>query len=75
MKDSEKERTKLLATAFNNLGIATLTIGVVAPGVAYLYGVGPAPALSRIATFSALFLSFAVLLHLLAAFVLEDLDP
>ena len=51
MKDSEKERTKLLATALNNLGVATLTIGVVTPGVAYFYGVGPAPALSRIVAF------------------------
>ena len=75
MKDSEKERTKLLATALNNLGVATLTIGVVTPGVAHLYGVGPAPALSKILAFSALFLSFAMILHLLAAYVLEDIDP
>jgi hypothetical protein len=75
VKDSEKERTKLLATALNNLGIATLTIGVVTPAVAYLYGVGPAPALPRIAAFSALFLSFAMILHLLAAYVLKDIDP
>ena len=32
------ERTKLLATALNNVGVATLITGVVAPTVATLYG-------------------------------------
>ena len=74
MTDSDRERTKLLATALNNLGIATLTIGVVTPGVAYLYGVGPAPALQKIVAFSAFFLGITVSLHLLAVYVLKDLD-
>jgi hypothetical protein len=75
VKDSDKERTKLLATAFKNLGVATLTVAVVTPTVAYLYGVGPAPALSKIGAFTAFFLGVAFSLHVLAAFVLKDLDP
>jgi p-aminobenzoyl-glutamate transporter AbgT len=34
----ENERTKLLATALNNVGVATLITGVVAPTAATLYG-------------------------------------
>lgn len=34
----ENERTKLLATALNNVGVATIITGVVAPTVATLYG-------------------------------------
>jgi hypothetical protein len=37
----ENERTKLLATALNNLGVATVITGAVAPSVAALYGATP----------------------------------
>lgn len=38
----ENERTKLLATALNNVGVATIITGVVAPTAAVLYGATPA---------------------------------
>ncbi|GEO80624.1 hypothetical protein [Pararhodospirillum oryzae] len=34
----QNERTKLLATALNNIGVAIIVTGVVAPAVATLYG-------------------------------------
>jgi len=38
----ENERTKLLATACNNAGVATIVTGLVTPAVATLYGAGTA---------------------------------
>ena len=32
------ERTKLISTALNNLGVATIATGIFAPGIGYLYG-------------------------------------
>jgi hypothetical protein len=32
------ERTKLLAGALNNLGVATLATGILAPTIGFLYG-------------------------------------
>ena len=32
------ERTKLLATALNNLGVATVATGIIAPAIGFLYG-------------------------------------
>lgn len=34
----ENERTKLLASTLNNIGVATIITGVVAPAAAALYG-------------------------------------
>jgi hypothetical protein len=36
----QNERTKLLAAALSNAGVATIITGLVAPAAAYLYGSG-----------------------------------
>ncbi len=37
-KAADNERTKLLASALNTLGTATITVGVLAPATGILYG-------------------------------------
>ncbi len=38
MDTVHNERTKLISNAFNNLGVATIATGILAPGIGYLYG-------------------------------------
>ena len=42
----QNERTKLLATALNNVSVATVVTGIIAPIVGFLYG-SPSAAASK----------------------------
>ncbi len=72
------ERTKLLATALNNLGVATLIAGVIAPAANFLYGMAsptgfhPWPSVGLI---GCCWLFSGMILHLAAQLVLRRLTP
>ena len=70
----QNERIKLLTTALNNLGVATLATALIAPTAAFLYGSGHASTaywwLVGVA-----WLLVGSTLHLLAHFVLGSLKP
>lgn len=71
----ENERTKLTATALNNLGVATFVTAFVAPAVSFLYGAfapGPTGWWLLIALG---WCSAGIVLHLLARSILGRLKP
>ena len=72
----ENERTKLLAIALNNVGVATIITGVVAPTVAALYGAANVAG-EGIWWFvvAGVWLLAGIGLHLGAQFVLGRLKP
>lgn len=69
----ENERTKLLATALNNLGVATIITGVVAPVATALYGTAH-PAYWWF-TIAVVWIIVGLALHVLAQMVLGKLKP
>lgn len=67
------ESVKLLATTLNNVGIASIVTGVVAPSVGFIYGVGqPIPPLKLFGAVLA-WLAVGVALHLMSQRVLRRL--
>lgn len=70
----ENERTKLLATALNNIGVATIITGVIAPIVATLYGTTAIISGVSALLISAIWLFSGLGLHLLAQIALGRLQ-
>lgn len=70
----ENERTKLTATALNNVGVATFVTALVAPAVSFLYGAASGPhgwwALIGLGWCAA-----GIILHFLARGILGRLQP
>ena len=76
MSKVQDERTKLLATFVNGIGIATVAAGAIAPLVAVTYGVSNAAATSPlIAFFGLAWLVAGCALHLVARWLLKGLGP
>ncbi len=71
----ENERMKLLATALNNLGVATIVTGVVAPIAANLYGHGAISSDTTAILIGIVWLFTGVGLHLVAQTVLGGMRP
>jgi hypothetical protein len=72
------KRTKLLATALNNVAVATLIAGVIAPAANFLYGTTSATAIhswSSIGLIGCCWFFGGVTLHLAAQLVLKRLIP
>lgn len=65
------ERVKLLATTLNNLGIASVVTGVVAPTAGFVYGIGSWTQPIRLAGAILAWLVAGVGLHLIAQPVLR----
>jgi hypothetical protein len=75
MRESDKERTKLSATFLNNLGLAIIVAGFVAPLAAYGFRSSSSPPGDRATVLlSLIWLSVGVVLHFLARFLLRRLD-
>lgn len=51
----QNEQTKLLATAINNIGVALIVAGIIAPSVGYVFGTlrldGPLQLLAIVSTY------------------------
>lgn len=75
MKESDRERTKLLATALNIAGVNTAVAGLVVPLISVLYNLPSAPASERLLPACFIWPAVAFVLHLFARLVLKDLDP
>lgn len=74
MSPIENERTKLTATAINNLALAFAVAGFVAPPVGYSFGLTSAPPVGfTTILFSLIWLTVAIALHILARAVLRSL--
>ena len=73
MNDADKEKIKLTATALNNFAVATVTIGIVTPLIAYLYKSPSAPPIEPVVALGAVWLAAGGLFHVMARNVLEDL--
>jgi len=74
----DNERTKLLANALDRASTACITVGVLGPLAAGLYGVGgtgPVNRVMMVAISSVLWLTAAVALHLMAYRVLGRMKP
>ena len=71
----DNERTKLLAAALNNIGVATIITGVVAPTAATLYGHGAISSGPTAIGIGAVWLFAGLGLHLLAQIALGRLKP
>lgn len=70
------ERVKLGASALNTLATASMTVGVLAPAAAFLYGVGnPTRPIWQLGVGGAIWVLFAVGLHYLAQRLLGRLRP
>lgn len=70
------ERVKLGAAALNTLATASVTVGVLAPSAAFLYGVSvPARPLWQLIAGGAIWVLLAVGLHYLAQRLLGRLRP
>ena len=70
----QNERIKLLATALNNVGVATIVTALIAPAAAFLYGSGHAST-GHWGLIGAAWLVGGVTLHLLAQLVVGKLKP
>ena len=72
---ARNEQLKLLANALDSLSTAFVTIGILAPVAASIYGMGStvAPALSILAISGFVWLLCAVVLHLGARYALRGL--
>jgi VIT1/CCC1 family predicted Fe2+/Mn2+ transporter len=75
MSKLQDERTKLLATFVNGIGIATVAAGAIAPLVAVTYGVSNAVTSPLIAFFGLAWLVAGCALHLVARWLLKGLSP
>ncbi|MDR6954139.1 hypothetical protein J2X65_003507 [Ancylobacter sp. 3268] len=73
MSQVHNERTKLTANALDRASTACLTVGVLGPGAAALYGVGGASAGGWIVAGALLWLSAAAVLHSMARRTLGSL--
>lgn len=75
MNPSDIERTKLFANALDRLSTALVSIGIIAPAVASLYG-GPLPnSPAWVLALSALYwVVLAAFMHIAARAVLKELD-
>lgn len=71
----ENERTKLLAATLNNVGIATIITGVVAPTVASFYGATPTNKDYWWFAIAVVWLLAGVGLHVVAQLILGRLKP
>ena len=67
------EQTKLLATAINNLGVATIGAGAIAPIVGFYVGTLDVDDPLRLASFVVVCLAAGASLLRLARLILEDL--
>ncbi|MGO9134720.1 MAG: hypothetical protein ACLP8A_11845 [Methylovirgula sp.] len=74
MKDHEKERIKLTATFLNNIAIAMIVFGFVAPLIGSLYGLTSAASLDLVLKLGYGWLVAGVILHFMALYYLGDLD-
>lgn len=68
------EQLKLAATASNNIGVAFVVTGVIAPAVALAYGISE-PHGRFWAAFTILWLTMGVSSHLIGRSILKDLMP
>lgn len=76
MSPIENERTKLTATAINNLALAFAVAGFVAPLVGYSFGLSSAPPASAgTIVVSFVWLTAAIVLHIAARRFLRNLRP
>lgn len=69
------ERTKLLATALNNVAVATIVTALIAPAASFLYGTGTTAGGGWALAIGAAWLTGGVILHLAAHQVLGRLTP
>ena len=69
------ERTKLLATALNNIAVATFVTALVAPTVSHLYGFSHPAGGARVILIGIAWFSASVAIHLGAQIVLRGLKP
>ena len=67
------EQIKLRANAFDRASTAVFTIGILAPAANYLYGPGINMPVNNLLDWFALWLSAAVVLHMIAGFLLGGL--
>lgn len=73
-KTARNERRKLSANVLNTVSAATITIGGIAPAVAFLYGTMPLPpAAALISGVTGCFMGAAIL-HWIARRLLADLE-
>lgn len=69
------ERIKLAATALNNLGVATLATGIVAPAIGFLYGTANPETHGWWLLIGVAWLLAGAALHFMAQIVLGRLRP
>ena len=69
------EQTKLTATLLNNLALAFIVAGFVAPAIAFTQRASSPPLDGLTLLFSAVWLSVEVVLHLVARAYLRRLEP
>ena len=67
------ERVKLVAATLNNVGVAALVTGVVAPMAGYVYGIGQPIGTGRLAGAITMWLAVGSGLHILSQWVLRKL--
>ena len=76
MGPARTEQTKLTATLLNNLALAFIVAGFVAPVVAFTQRAVSSPPLDGLTVlFSVVWLSVGVVLHLVARAFLRRLEP
>ena len=71
----ENERTKLAATALNNVAVATVATALIAPSAAFLYGSAAAGPRNWWGLIALAWFIAGVVLHVLAHIVLGRLKP
>jgi hypothetical protein len=71
----QNERTKLLAGALNNLGVASVVTGLLGPAAAFLYGSEANTWTWRWALIGAVWFFAGITLHISAQAVLRRLKP
>lgn len=69
------ERTKLLATALNNIGVATVVTGFIAPTIATIYGASAVGKDDWWFLIAAVWILAGIGLHILGQVVLGRLKP
>jgi hypothetical protein len=75
MSKVQDERTKLLATFVNGIGIAMVAADAVAPLVAFTYGMSSAASSPFVVLFGLAWLVGGCALHLVARWFLRGLGP
>ena len=70
----QNERIKLLATALNNVGVATVVTALIAPAATFLYGSGHA-ATNYWWLIGTAWLAAGLILHVIAQLILGRLKP